>query len=191
MLRTNEDIAVYILCGGKSSRMNTEKGLVEFQGKTFLQWILDAVTPLTSDITLVTKNAAYVSYGLPIIPDVVEDQGPVGGIYTALVDSSSRYNLILSCDIPKITTELLTSLIQFAIGTDKDVCILSDGKHDYPLIGCYQKSLLPVFQNAIEQHHLKLCLLVDSLRNQKLVITSKDKAAIRNINTQAELLSLT
>ncbi|WP_373396081.1 molybdenum cofactor guanylyltransferase [Algoriphagus halophilus] len=191
MPRINEEIAVYILCGGKSSRMNTEKGLVEFQGKTFLQWILDAVTPLTSDITLVTKNAAYACYGLPIIPDVVEDQGPVGGIYTALVDSSSRYNLILSCDIPKITTEVLTSLIQFAIGTDKDVCILSDGKHDYPLIGCYQKSLLPVFQNAIEQHHLKLCPLVDSLRNQKLLITSKDQATIRNINTQAELLSLT
>lgn len=191
MLRTNEDIAVYILCGGKSSRMNTEKGLVEFQGKTFLQWILDAVTPLTSDITLVTKNAAYVSYGLPIIPDVVEDQGPVGGIYTALADSSSRYNLILSCDIPKITTEVLTSLIQFAMGTNKDVCILSDGKYDYPLIGCYQKSLFSVFQNAIKQNHLKLCPLVNGLRNQKLVITSKDQAAIRNINTQAELLSLT
>jgi len=191
MPRINEDIVGYILCGGKSSRMNTEKGLVEFQGKTFLKWILDAVTPLTSDITLVTKNAAYTSYGLPMIPDLVEDQGPVGGIYTALADSSSRYNLILSCDIPMITTEVLTFLIQSSISSDSDVCILSDGKHDYPLIGCYQKSLFSVFQNAIEQHHLKLCPLVDSLMHQKLVITSKDQAAIRNINTQAELLSLT
>ncbi|SIO04177.1 molybdenum cofactor guanylyltransferase [Algoriphagus halophilus] len=191
MLRINEDIAVYILCGGKSSRMNTEKGLVKFQGKTFLQWILDAVTPLTSDITLVTKNAAYVSYGIPMISDLVEDQGPVGGIYTALADSSTRHNLLLSCDIPKITTEVLTFLIQSSISSDNDVCILSDGKHDYPLIGCYQKSLLPVFQYAIEHQHLKLCPLVDSLRNQKLVITPKYQAAIRNINTQKELLSLT
>ncbi|MBN3521159.1 molybdenum cofactor guanylyltransferase [Algoriphagus lutimaris] len=191
MLRSNEDIAVYILCGGKSSRMNTEKGLVEFHGKSFLQWILDAVTPMTSTITLVTKNVAYACFGLPMIPDLVEDQGPVGGIYTALADSSFRYNLILSCDIPKITTEVLSALIQTAKGSDKDVFILSDGKHDYPLIGCYQKSLLQAFQYAIEQQHLKLCPLVDSLRHQKLVITPKDQAAIRNINTQEELLSLT
>ncbi|MBN7814468.1 molybdenum cofactor guanylyltransferase [Algoriphagus pacificus] len=191
MLRIKEDIAVYILCGGKSSRMKTEKGLVEFHGRPFLQWILDAVTPLTSKITLVTKNPAYASYGLPMIPDLVEDQGPVGGIFTALADSSSKYNLILSCDIPKISTEVLDSLIQSAIDSDKDVCILSDGKHDYPLIGCYQKYLLPAFQQAIEQNHLKLCSLVDSLRNNKLVISQKDQAALRNINTPAELLSLT
>ncbi|MBN3581469.1 molybdenum cofactor guanylyltransferase [Algoriphagus aestuarii] len=191
MHRIKEDIAVYILCGGKSSRMNTEKGLVEFHGKTFLQWILNAVTPLTRNITLVTKNPAYARFGLPMIPDLVEDQGPVGGIFTALADSSFRYNLILSCDIPKITTEVLTSLVQSARDSDKDVSILSDGNHDYPLIGCYQKSLLPAFQHAIEHRHLKLCPLVNSLRNQKLIITQKDQAALRNINTQAELLSLT
>lgn len=191
MRRINNDIAVYILCGGKSTRMNSEKGLVKFHGKTFLKWILEAVTPLSDNITLVTKNPEYAVFGLQMIPDLVEDQGPVGGIYSALFDSNSKYNLILSCDIPKISTEVLSSLIQFAIGSDKDVCILSDGKHDYPLIGCYQKSLFPAFQYAIEQHHLKLCPLVESLSHQKLLVIHKDQAALRNINTQAELLSLT
>lgn len=191
MLPLTEDIAVYILCGGKSSRMKTEKGLVEYHGKTFVQWILEAVSPLSDNIKLVTKNPSYAEFGLTMISDLVEDQGPVGGIYTALTDSDSKYNLILSCDIPKITTEVLESLIQMALGSKKEVSILSDGKHDYPLIGCYQKSLADRFRKAIDQNQLKLCTLVESLSHQKIVITPKNQTAIQNINSKADLLSIT
>ena len=191
MIQIKEDIAVYILCGGKSSRMKTEKGLVEFHGKTFVQWILDAVISLSSTITLVTKNEEYSQFSLPMIPDLVEDKGPVGGIYTALADSKSQYNLILSCDIPKISTEVLSELVAHAVFSENKLSYLTDGIHDYPLIGCYQKSLLPHFQNAVIQNHLKLCPLVESLSPQKLLVSKDNQSALKNINSKAELQNLT
>ncbi len=191
MSKYNRNIAVYILCGGKSSRMRTEKGLVEFQGKTFLQWILDAVFPLSKNVTLVTKNEEYSRFGLPMISDLVEDKGPVGGIYTALSDSKSQFNLILSCDIPMISTEVLSELVLQSIRSDKSISYLSNGSHDYPLIGCYQKSLLSDFQKAVDENHLKLCPLVESLSPQKLLVTSSNQSALKNINSKAELHSLT
>jgi len=188
--QVSDSIAVYILCGGRSSRMKTEKGLVEFHGKTFLQWILEAVYPLTENITLVTKNKAYLKFGLPLIPDLLENKGPVGGIYTALNNSNSDINLILSCDIPKITTEIIFELIETAFKSNCDVTILTDGVYDYPLIGCYRKSTFTDFELAIFRNNLKLCALVNSLSCQKIGIDGPKKKALQNINTKEELLKI-
>lgn len=182
-----QNIAVYILCGGRSSRMKSEKGLVELHGKPFLQWILEAVNPLTEKITLVTKNNDYSKFQLPMIHDMVDNKGPVGGIYSALSHSNSQFNLILSCDIPKITTEVLLDLIRGAISSDKEVSFLCDETYDYPLIGCYQKKVVSVFENAVLQNHLKLCPLVDSLSPKKFRVTRKNQSVLQNINSLEEL----
>ncbi|MEN2280797.1 molybdenum cofactor guanylyltransferase [Algoriphagus sp. SE2] len=187
MGKVYQNIAVYILCGGKSSRMNSEKGLVEFNGKPFIQWILEAVDPLTDQITLVTKNENYSKFQLPIIQDKVENKGPVGGIYSALSHSHFQYNLILSCDIPKITTELLYNLIQAATSSEKDISILCDETHDYPLIGCYQKKVVSVFKDAVLKNHLKLCQLVNDHSPQKIQVNRQNHSAIQNINSPEDL----
>ena len=99
-----DSLSIYILCGGKSSRMGTEKGLISFKEKPFVQHIIDAVSPLSDKVYLVTENQDYERFGLPLVPDLVPDRGPVGAIYTALKHTSSSWNLILSCDVPAITT---------------------------------------------------------------------------------------
>src|SRR5690606_17235614 len=106
------NIPTYILCGGKSTRMQTEKGLVCLDNKPFIQHIIDAVKPITNTIILVTNNPDYKKFGCKTIEDVYEDKGPVGGIYTALLHSHSVNNLILSCDVPFITTEILKTLLE-------------------------------------------------------------------------------
>lgn len=182
--------ATYILCGGKSTRMQEEKGLVHFQGKTFLRWILDAVRPVTKESILVTKNSAYQSYGLEMIRDVFEDKGPVGGIHTALLHSSHSQILILSCDIPKITTEVLDCLIEKSHEFPKKITFLSDGINDYPLIGIYPKTALETFSKSVEAGILKLCPLVFSLPHQRVVVDPARKISLQNINSKEQLLRL-
>lgn len=187
----NYKLVAYILCGGKSSRMQEEKGLVIFRGKSFIQWILDAVGPVSKESILVTKNAAYQSFGLEMVQDVFEDQGPVGGIYTALLHSSQIQILILSCDIPKITTEVLAFLIEKSREFPEKITFLSDGNNDYPLIGIYPKTALTAFSKSIEAGHLKLCPLVYNLPHQRLILDLGSKSSLQNINTKVELLRLT
>lgn len=185
-----KNLSAYILCGGKSSRMGEEKGLVEFQGKSFVQWILEAIFPLVSNPVLVTKNPDYQSFELEMIQDLVEDQGPLGGIYTALSHSTSDLVLILSCDIPKITTEVLTFLVEKSKAAPEKITFLSDGKNDYPLIGIYPKQYLKTVEKSILNGELKLRQLVESLPHQRIVLNDGRIPTVQNINTKAQLQSL-
>ncbi|WP_057936882.1 molybdenum cofactor guanylyltransferase [Algoriphagus resistens] len=185
-----KEITAYVLCGGKSVRMQTEKGLVLYKGKPFIRWIIEAIMPLTSNIILVTSNGDYSLVGLPMIEDILADKGPVGGIYTALSHSRSDRNLILSCDVPKITSDLLWDLKQESEKKEASVTFLSDGKNDYPLIGVYKKEALETLVDAISADKLKLCPLVNLMSHHKLIINSDQKSLVQNINSKAELLSL-
>ncbi|WP_192347251.1 molybdenum cofactor guanylyltransferase [Algoriphagus sp. Y33] len=189
-MENSKEIAAYILCGGKSVRMQTEKGLVLYKGKPFIRWIIEAIMPVTSTIILVTSNGDYSLVGLPMIEDIYADKGPVGGIYTALSHSTSERNLILSCDVPKITADLLLSLTEESEKKKASVTFLSDGKNDYPLIGVYKKETLEILADAISADKLKLCPLVNLMSHHKLIINSHQKSLVQNVNSKAELLSL-
>ncbi|SFT76954.1 molybdenum cofactor guanylyltransferase [Algoriphagus locisalis] len=185
-----QDISAYVLCGGKSVRMQEEKGLVLYKGKPFIRWIIEAIMPITSNIILVTSNGDYSLVGLPMIEDIYAEKGPVGGIYTALEHSSTEQNLILSCDIPKINTALLSKIAEESSVNDSHVTFVSDGKNDYPLIGIYKKTAVKTFADAISADKLKLCPLVNMISHQKIIINSDEKAHVQNVNSKAELLSL-
>src|SRR5690606_34062673 len=136
------NIPAYILCGGKSTRMQAEKVLVYFDNKPFVQHIIDAVKPITNSIFLVMKITAYKTLGYELIEDIHADKVPVGCIHTALQHSQSLNNLILSCDVPFITTEVLEILLA---KHESEVTFLSDDNKNYPLIGIYQKQLEELF----------------------------------------------
>ena len=181
------DISAYVLCGGKSTRMQSEKGLVYYKGKPFIRWIIEAIMPITSNIILVTSNGDYTLVGLPMIADAYADKGPVGGIFTALKHSATKQTLILSCDVPKVTTALLEKLVTESKKKDALVTFLSDGQHDYPLIGIYQKSAMNTLSEAILGDKLKLCPLVNMISHQKINISQDEKPLVKNINSKAEL----
>ncbi|GAA0878159.1 molybdenum cofactor guanylyltransferase [Algoriphagus jejuensis] len=170
--------------------MGEEKGLVTFQGKSFLQWILEAVFPVVKNPVLVTKNPSYGVFQLQMLPDLIEDKGPVGGIFTALAHADSDLVLILSCDIPKITAEVVCFLLDKARHEPTRITFLSDGKNDYPLIGVYPQSCLPFFQKSVLNGELKLRQLVESLPHQRVELNSDGISSIQNINTKTELIGL-
>ncbi|WP_339866966.1 molybdenum cofactor guanylyltransferase [uncultured Algoriphagus sp.] len=189
-MKNSANISAYVLCGGKSTRMQSEKGLVLYKGKPFIRWIIEAIMPITPNIILVTSNGDYTLVGLPMIEDTYPDKGPVGGIFTALNHTDTEQNLILSCDVPKITTSLLAKLTTESKQKDALITFLSDDKNDYPLIGVYKKKALKTFSDAISAEKLKLCPLVNLISHHKIIINTDEKSLVKNVNSKAELLSL-
>ncbi|MUU79140.1 molybdenum cofactor guanylyltransferase [Winogradskyella endarachnes] len=183
------NISVYILCGGLSSRMQEEKGLVLYKNKPFVAHIIDAVIPISESIVLVTKNDAYKQFGYPLVADIYENKGPVGGIYSALNHSENEFNLILSCDIPNIKTAVLnTYLLQNF--QSHSISYLKDDESDYPLIGMYSKKLTSLFKAAILENKLKLLDLIKTTDYNTIQIKPEAKSAVKNINTKEELTAL-
>ena len=180
---------VSILCGGKSSRMQSEKGLVLYQNKPFVAHIIEAVLPISSNIQLITNANDYDYLAYNKVKDIIADKGPLGGIYTALVHSETEMNLILSCDIPLISTEILLELIENH-GTNFDVSVFKDTDRIHPLIGIYATSLIPVLKKAIDANDLKMMRFISNVKHQLIPIPNAKRHLFKNINSVAELNEL-
>lgn len=183
----SQNISAYILCGGKSARMQTEKGLVSFNEKPFIQYIIDAIKPITNNIVLITNNEAYKIFGYNLVKDIYTDKGPVGGIHSALHHSKSENNLILSCDVPFITTKVLEILIKNHLNSTNNISFLTDGIKNYPLIGIYSKQSETIFEDAILNNNLKLQKVIQTTINTTLTVDAKYHSTLKNINTKQEL----
>lgn len=174
-----------ILAGGKSSRMGEDKGLMLFNGKPMIQFILDEVNQIAAQILIVTSNPDYLSFGYPLIPDMVENKGPLAGIVSGLSHSTSIYNWVLSCDIPYITTELLLKL-RNEIG-DFDAILAKKNGQVHPLIGCYKKDCLGSLNEQLNLDQLKLMNALSHLNVKEFDAVDFDEKCFQNLNSKADL----
>lgn len=184
-----ETLTIFILCGGKSSRMQSEKGLVLFQEKPFIEHIIQAILPISNNIKLITASKEYDYLEYEKIPDLIVDKGPLGGIYTALSHSETEFNLILSCDIPLISTELLQELISKHI-KEAGITIFASESKTHPLIGIYSKNIVSIIKEAIDADELKMMDLLAKLPHQIINIEESENYPLTNINSADELNDL-
>lgn len=144
----------YILAGGKSSRMGTDKGLLDFNGKPIVQLVIEQLQPVFNKVVIVSNNVDYEKFGLEVIPDLIKDIGPAGGIHAALSHSNSEKIFIVSCDMPFITTKAILYIIEH-VGQAQITLPLNHGKTE-PLFGIYSKVCLSVWAELIQQEKVKL-----------------------------------
>jgi len=104
-------LTVVILAGGRGSRLgDQDKGLLEWQGKRFIEHILNNVKQVTNNIVInANRNVeTYQEYGHPVISDDIEDYaGPLAGMLSALRSVKTPYIITLPCDAPLTTVALI------------------------------------------------------------------------------------
>ncbi|MHA7059818.1 molybdenum cofactor guanylyltransferase [Aquimarina sp. M1] len=178
MQNKKQDITGIILAGGKSSRMGQDKGLKLHNGQPFIQHVITAMQTSTDKILIITGSTDYEMFGYPCIPDSIPDQGPVGGIYTGLKHTDTAHNLILSCDVPFVTTAVLNNLIaEYESGYDVIAY------EQVPLVALYNKSVQSNFLESIEKKRLSLRKTLSTLTVKSIPIKKNIKHYIKNINT--------
>ncbi|WP_242157613.1 molybdenum cofactor guanylyltransferase [Aestuariivivens sediminis] len=184
MIRT-KNITGIILAGGKSSRMGTDKGLLEINQKPFVTHIADALQPLVSEIMIVSDNSKYDVFGYRRILDVFKDSGPLDGVYSGLKASKTEYNLVLSCDIPLIKTIVLKQLIDSIDATNDVFQIESNGK-TMPLVALYKKTCFRTFQELLVNHEKRLQFAVNQCKVKNIKLKHRYDHTITNVNTKQE-----
>ncbi|MCP4440402.1 MAG: NTP transferase domain-containing protein [Aureispira sp.] len=177
-----------ILAGGQSRRMGTNKALMNYNGKPFIEHILEALKPVVSQIIIIGKQTDYGYLGLAVHPDIIEDAGPVGGIYTVLSHSNTPYNLVLSCDIPSIQTEVLSFLVQNS--STQAINTLSLKGRAQPITAIYHKKCLPTFKQALDAQRLRLSDLLVPLNAHLIDCPKHLESCLANINTIRDLENL-
>jgi molybdenum cofactor guanylyltransferase len=185
-----ENFTGIILAGGKSQRMGTDKGLLPLNGKPFITHIYDAMKPIFGDnIVLVSSNSDYDAFGYNRIEDLIADKGPIGGLYTALKQSKTKLNLVLSVDVPLITTELL----QWLVDNHDDSFLITQvqvGEKTSPLVAVYDRALKTILGEHLAGNQLKLRGLIDDVNHQTIKVPQKWVGQVQNINTDEDYKNL-
>ncbi|WP_111306998.1 molybdenum cofactor guanylyltransferase [Confluentibacter sediminis] len=185
-----KDITGIILSGGKSKRMGTDKGFLLYGGKYFIQYSIEALKPLVNETIIVSNHIDYDVFGLNRVEDTFENYGPLAGLYSGLQHSKTKYNLVLSCDIPLIKTNILKKLIKAADNDSDIIQIESDGK-TMPLIALYKKECAAIFLKLLNHNERRLQYAVNQCKVKTVVLDDAEELFTRNINTPEELNEIT
>jgi molybdenum cofactor guanylyltransferase len=186
------NIQAYILAGGKSSRMGTEKGLVSLQGQPFIEHIIRTLKNITRNISILSNNNLYNHLGFPVLEDIEKEKGPLGGIHTGLVNSNKEYNLFVSCDIPLINTQILNHLIA-GINHSNNTFIASHGSNKEPLCGIYSKKNTALINELLDKNELSVHKALEHLNAKYIDVSTApfyNKNIFYNINSKEELKKL-
>jgi len=189
------DISCIVLAGGKGLRLGRDKVQEAVGDSNLLQRVVSRLNFCSSDIIVVTASEKSLPQfiGYPrfrIVTDIYPGKGALGGIYTGLATSNSRYNLVVACDMPFLNQALLRYMIQLSASFDLVVPRL--GEWVEPLHAVYSKSCLAPIERLLGQGNLQVRALFD-LVNVRYVeaeeIDSFDPKHLSffNINTEADL----
>jgi molybdopterin-guanine dinucleotide biosynthesis protein A len=124
-----DSIAGFILTGGQSRRMGTDKSRLVLEGQSFVERIAGELSAATSSVTVVGNDtdALRPVIDLPTVIDVYPRWGALGGVHAALSACSAAWALVVACDFPFVTRELFARLQSLGEGFEAVAPIQSDG----------------------------------------------------------------
>jgi molybdopterin-guanine dinucleotide biosynthesis protein A len=178
-----------ILAGGESSRMGTDKAMLQIDGKSLLEKSLELCKPMCHDILISSNNPKHRKFGFTLIHDEIKNCGPMGGIYSCLKKSETDWNFVISVDSIFITSDFIAFLISKTGIFDAVVPVHKNGKD--PLIALYNKNCLPAIQEKLDLKDYKIHHLLDSINTCFVDVESwvkKYPEIFRNFNRPEDLV---
>lgn len=142
-MNPNADITAVIVAGGLSSRMGEDKALLLWRERPFVAHIVDHLRPRVATVAINTNAAAaFAPLNLPLLEDsFAERRGPLAGILTALDYSATTLTLIVPCDNPLLSPQLIERL-QAAFAADTiDLAYARVGDDHYYLYALLRSDL--------------------------------------------------
>ena len=189
------DIGALILMGGKNSRMNGNvKGLLKIKNSTFLEKIQETLNDFSSIYLSINDKFSkeqkqnFENMGFKIIEDIYKEIGPLGGIYSSLLNCKEEYLFITACDMPFITENSIEVLCNKVDKNTDGVVFYDKNNKLYPLGAIYSKNVLPIIEEMIEKKYYKLSYLIEKSNFVKINIEKTDipLKVLSNINTLQE-----
>ncbi len=189
----NPDLTVFILAGGKSTRMGTDKAFITLDGRSLLARVLNAARTVTSNVRIVGDPARFAPFA-PVVEDIYPGCGPLAGIHAALRTSETDLNLILAVDLPFISPALLQFLITRATNSaDSTVTVPQAAQGGQPLCAVYRRQFADLAEKALRAGRYKIDTLfaetnVQVIAEDELQAAGFPPRAFRNLNTPDDLI---
>jgi molybdenum cofactor guanylyltransferase len=153
-----------VLAGGRGSRFGGPKAGIELAGRALIDYPLAALERAEIEAVVVAKRSTPLpALEVPVWYEREEPAHPAVGIVTALQRTPSETMIVVGCDMPFVSPELLSYLSSLPDTT----AVPFVGGRFQPLLGRYPRVVAPSFAYALG-HELSLQKVVAELEPAQL-----------------------
>ncbi len=183
------DISAAILAGGRARRMaGADKAALIVGDARIIDRQLGALAGVADDIRIVANDRSrYDRVEAPVVPDALPGAGALGGIYTALLDAHHDRVIVLACDLPFVTRELLTRLVLESRDEAADAVVPRTARGLEPLCAVYRTRCAGALRARIDRGALQIASALEDLRVRELggqaLAAYDDGSLFENVNT--------
>jgi len=174
--------------------MGVPKALLPYGKSTLLDRSVDLLRDLGLPVRLVTSaDDEMDEVSVPVVRDRIPGAGPLGAIYTALLESKFRHCFVLPCDTPLVERDLFEVIIDRIENWDAIVPVDSTGRL-HPLSAYYSTSCLDVARDLLQDSQRQVRRLLESRKLHVLKLSVIDLGIpdhyFRNVNTPEDYREL-
>ncbi|HZU09883.1 MAG TPA: molybdenum cofactor guanylyltransferase [Pseudacidobacterium sp.] len=190
----------FVLAGGRSTRMGRDKALVPYHGRPLIEHAVTLLRSAGLEPHIVGTRPDLAQYA-PVLSDVHQGCGPLGGIEAALDVSSSEWSLFLAVDLPLMPPAFLRYLRKRVSITEASATVPTFAGRPMPLCAVYHRKLLAGIRNALQASEYKVVRAIERAADGNLdlfsveaVVSARDDLSalpphhwFQNVNTPSDL----
>ena len=183
----------FLLCGGASTRLGYPKEMLRVDGMTLAAALVRRLRGVFERVAVVSNRPAYLEHCLdvPVRTDVFPGLGPLAGVHAGLTHCSGEGAFFLGCDMPLVSEDLMRRLVAAAARSPAAAVVPRTARGPEPLCGVYRKSLLSALTDRLQAGEgLSATAFLESHGAEFLPVTSEEAAALRDVDTEADLALL-
>lgn len=129
-----------IVAGGGARRFGgQDKGRLVVEGRTIIVRQVEVLQRVASELLIVAPDAArFADVPATVVSDRQPGLGAIGGVDAALHATSLDRVIVIACDLPFLTSELLGHLA--ALSEGRDGAWVRTDRGVEPLVACYRRA---------------------------------------------------
>ncbi|HZU18915.1 MAG TPA: molybdenum cofactor guanylyltransferase [Candidatus Dormibacteraeota bacterium] len=177
--------SLVILAGGEGRRMGRPKALLPVGGTTLVQWMARRLAPTCRHLLISARDPGQLPPGLRahLVLDRHLGAGPLAGIAAALAASPYDLVVVVACDLPGVTPDLVRRLAVAAAGVDAAVPVV--GGRPQPTCAAYRRSAAAAIEAALSRGQRRATEVLSALVVRWLEM--EDPGPFTNLNTPEDL----
>jgi molybdopterin-guanine dinucleotide biosynthesis protein A len=185
------EVTGFVLAGGRSSRMGSNKALLELGGRPLIQHTKSILESVCGQVFIVGQRNLYGRFG-QCYEDIYPDCGPLSGIHAALLNAPTEFSLITAVDTPFIKAEFLDYMVDCAVKSSAIVTAPCVAGQVQPLCTVFRSGFLAIAEAALKSGRFKVEPLFP--KEQTLILGESDlnqfalaPEMFENLNTPEDL----
>ena len=183
-----------VLAGGKSQRFGEDKSQVKLNGKLLIDYILSEIIDEFKEILIVSnKQIKFKNYeNISLINDFKKDQGPLGGVLSAMKwakEKNNKYEWISTfpVDTPFFKKEILQKFLSEINLKESKLFFIKSNNTRHNIFGIWSIDLMKKLEDDLNEGQRKVEVWANSVGVKVINMEFINNDPFFNINTKEDL----